>query len=178
MEAIVATGVFARAKAAGHILAAHEGVFGNDPIDLYFPGRIPGAPDVPNAGAMCGRYRFLYHLLKQRDEVVPLFISEFYAGGGYGAGADLNDIVQRMVWYDNLLRGDGYALGFAPFTLGPTGQWVKQDYEFAYPALIEYMIGVADSELIWLPLVINGQFSHKTGGVDTARIPGRYPNGR
>ena len=175
MEAIVATGVVARAKAVGHILAAHEGVFGNDPIDRFFPGLIPGAPDIPNAGALCGRYCFLYHLLKQRDEVVPLFISEFYAGGGYGDGADLNDIVQRMVWYDNLLRGDGYALGFAPFTLGPTSQWVNQNYEFAYPALVEYMIGVANSELVWLPLVASGRLNLEAGDADAAMPPRRYP---
>jgi hypothetical protein len=156
MQAIVKTGVFARAKAGGHILATHEGVFGDDPIDQYFPGLIPGAPSVPNAGALCGRYRFLYHLLRQRNEIVPLFVSEFYAGGGYGAGADLNDIVARMAWYDNLLRVDAYALGFAPFTLGPSSQWVNQDYGFAYPALVTYMIDVADDDYIFLPIMVGG----------------------
>lgn len=154
MTAIVETGVFAQAKAGGHILALHEGVFGDDPIDTGFPWRPPDAPiEITDAGALCGRYRLWYYLLERRNEVVPLFVSEFYAGGGYGNDADIDDIVQRMAWYDHLLRQDAYALGFGPFTLGPTSQWVNQNYEFAYPALIEYMIELADSDLVFLPIV-------------------------
>jgi hypothetical protein len=155
MTAVVETGAFARAKAGGHMLAVHEGVFGDAPVDLWYgPGNtIPGAPDIPGTGALCGRYRYWYHLLKQRDEVIPLFVSEFYAGGGYGNDADIDDIVERMAWYDNQLRSDAYALGFGPFTLGPTGQWAKQDYEFVYPALIEYMTEVANAHVVFLPLM-------------------------
>lgn len=157
MTTIVETGVFARAKAGGHILALHEGVFDKeDPIDLgYGAGySIPSAPQILDTGVLCGRYRYWYYLLEQRDEVVPLFISEFYAGGGYGSEADVADIVARMRWYDNQLRRDDYALGFGPFTLGPVGNWRKQDYGFAYPALVEYMIEAANAySVVYMPLL-------------------------
>lgn len=137
MMAIVETGVFSRAKAGGHILALHEGVYGDNPINKWYgPAHsIPGAPEIPDAGALTGRYRYWYHLLQQRDEVVPLFISEFYAGNGYGDDANLDDIVARMAWYDRQLQRNSYALGFAPFTLGPTEQWIGEDYAFVYQAL-------------------------------------------
>ncbi len=150
--AVVETGVFARAKAGGHILAVHEGVFGDDPIDKWWNvhfvdgdgnpttedtgvtapgGWIPGGPVLDGAGALCFRYRFLYHLLEERDEVVPLFVSEFYAGGGYDP-AHKADVVARMRWYDSQLAADDYVLGFGPFTLGPVSGWQHQDYEPFY----------------------------------------------
>ena len=150
--AIVETGVFARAKAGGHILTLHEGVFGDDPIDKWWNvhfvdsggnpsgentgvtatgGWIPGGPVLEGAGGLCLRYRFLYHLLAERDEVVPLFVSEFYAGGGYDP-ANKTDVVARMQWYDGQIGTDDYMLGFAPFTLGPVPDWKHQDYEPFY----------------------------------------------
>lgn len=152
MVALAETGLFERAKAGGHILALHEGVFGDDPIDLWWNthsvdqdgnpttldtgkaapgGWIPGAPVLPGAGALTLRYRFLYHLLEARDEVVPLFVSEFYAGGGFDS-ASKADVIARVHWYDIQLANDDYVLGFAPFTLGPTSQWLQQDYELIY----------------------------------------------
>jgi hypothetical protein len=163
MIAIIETGVFARAKAGGHILAAHEGVFGEDPIDKWWSfhyvdgdgnpiaketeatapgGWIPGAPVLDGAGSLCLRYRFLYHLLQQHDQVIPLFVSEFYAGGSYDP-ADKADVVARMVWYDAQIAADDYVLGFAPFTLGPVPSWKHQDYEPFYEGqdgLVAYMI--------------------------------------
>jgi hypothetical protein len=169
MVAIVETGLFARAKAGGHILALHEGVFDDDPIDKWWNihnvdgegsptteatgatapgGWIPGAPVLDGAGALSFRYRFLYSLLRERDEVVPLFVSEFYAGGGYDP-ADKADVIARMQWYDNQLRADDYVLAFAPFTLGPVPSWEHQDYEPFYEGedgLVAYMVALA-SEL-------------------------------
>jgi len=163
MLAIVETGVFARAQAGGHILTLHEGVFGDGPIDKWWNvhfvdpdgnpiaqdtgvtapgGWIPGAPVLEGAGALCLRYRFLYHLLQQRGELVPLFVSEFYAGGSYDP-ADKADVVARMLWYDAQIAADDYVLGFAPFTLGPVPDWKNQDYEPFYEGddgLIAYMI--------------------------------------
>jgi len=165
--AIVETGVFARAKAGGHILTVHEGVFGDDPVDKWWNvhfvdadgnpttedtgvtapgGWIPGGPVLEGAGALCLRYRFLYHLLKERDEVVPLFVSEFYAGGGYDP-ANKADVVARMQWYDGQLGADDYVLGFGPFTLGPAPDWKHQDYEPFYEGddgLVAYIIARAD----------------------------------
>ena len=166
LEAIVATGVFARAKAGGHILTLHEGVFGDEPIDKWWNahaadqdgnptaeetgvatpgGWIPGAPVVEGAGALTLRYRFLYRLLEERDEAVPLFVSEFYAGGGYDP-VDKPDVVARMHWYDMQVSTDEYVLGFAPFTLGPVPQWVGQDYGPFYEGedgLVAYMTAKA-----------------------------------
>jgi hypothetical protein len=166
LVAIVETGVFARAKDGGHILALHEGVFGDDPIDKWWDvhfvdgdgnpttegtgvpapgGWIPGGPVLEGAGALCFRYRFLYHLLEERDEVVPLFVSEFYAGGGYDP-ANKADVVARMQWYDDRLSADEYVLGFGPFTLGPVPDWENQDYEPFYEGedgLVAYMIARA-----------------------------------
>jgi hypothetical protein len=167
MRAIVETGVFARAKAGGHILALHEGVFGEKaPIDKWWNvhnvdgdgnpttedtgatapgGWIPGGPILEGAGALCLRYRFLYHLLQERDEVVPLFVSEFYAGGGYDP-ANKADVVARMQWYDGQIGADDYVLGFGPFTLGPVPDWKRQDYEPFYEGedgMVAYMIARA-----------------------------------
>jgi hypothetical protein len=171
LMAIVETGVFSRAKAGGHILTVHEGVFGSDPVDKWWNihsvdkegnptteatavtaagGWIPGGPVLDGAGALCFRYRFLYHLLEERDEVVPLFVSEFYAGGGYDS-ANKADVVARIQWYDVELGTDDYALGFAPFTLGPVPGWEHQDYEAFYEGeggLIAYMIERAQRETI------------------------------
>ena len=166
MLAIVETGVFARAKAGGHILALHEGVFGDGPIDKWWNvhfvdgdgnpiaedtgvtapgGWIPGGPILEDAGALCLRYRFLYHLLEERDQVVPLFVSEFYASGGYDP-ANKADVVARMQWYDGQITVDDYVLGFGPFTLGPVPDWKHQDYEPFYEGedgLVAYMIAQA-----------------------------------
>jgi len=164
LVAIVETGVFARAKAGGHILTLHEGVFGDDPIDKWWNvhsvdgagnpstqdtgmsapgGWIPGGPVLEGAGALCMRFRFLYHLLEERDEVVPLFVSEFYAGGGYDP-ANKPDVIARMAWYDAQLGAYDYVMGFAPFTLGPTDGWAGQDYGPFYEGqdgLVAYMMG-------------------------------------
>ena len=173
--AIVETGLFARAKAGGHILAVHEGVFGDDPIDKWWNvhyvdedgnpttedtgvtapgGWIPGAPILDGAGALSFRYRFLYSLLKERDEVVPLFVSEFYAGGGYDP-ANRTDVIARIQWYDGQLRADDYALAFGPFTLGPVPSWEHQDYEPFYEGedgLVAYMVAqAAESSLLRSP---------------------------
>ena len=166
LVAIVETGVFARARAGGHILALHEGVFGDAPIDKWWNvhfvdgdgnpigqdtgvtapgGWIPGGPILDGAGALCLRYRFLYALLQERDEVVPLFVSEFYAGGGYDP-ANKAGVVARMQWYDGQIGADDYVLGFGPFTLGPVPDWKSQDYEPFYEGedgLVAYMIARA-----------------------------------
>jgi hypothetical protein len=149
MEGMVETGVFARAREGGHILATHEGVPGpGDPIDLWWGQTIPGAPEVPGAGLLCFRYRFLYHLLQQRDEVIPLFISEWYADQYQVEGGTPQDVVAAVRWYDELASEDYWMLGLCPFTVGPTSEWRNKgvDYTFAYPALVDYMREVRDRE--------------------------------
>lgn len=141
MQAMVETGVFARAKQGGHILALHEGVFGHDEIDKWWGDLIPGSPQVEGAGPLCFRYRYLYHLLRQRDEVVPLVVSEIGFGGGY---SDAADALERAKWYDERARQDYWMWGFLPFTLGAVGGWSSQDYDYAYPVLVDYMISIKD----------------------------------
>jgi len=64
---LIETGVFARARAGGHILSLHEGTMGQD---LFAEGVIPW---------LCHRYRFIYELLAE-DEKIPLAITEFTFG--------------------------------------------------------------------------------------------------
>jgi murein DD-endopeptidase MepM/ murein hydrolase activator NlpD len=144
MVEMVNTGVFQMAKAGGHILALHEGVFEDQPIDHWHGDRIPGSPVVPGAGALCFRYRYLYHLLAQRDEVIPLVVSEFRThGASYPIGTA--EVVERWDWYDWHARADDYLLGVTPFTLGARDQWwPEHDYGRDYPALIDYAVSVED----------------------------------
>lgn len=130
MEAMVETGVFARAREGGHILATHEGTFDtHDPLE-WWPDTIPGSPEVDGAGPLHFRYRFLYHLLEQRNEVIPLVVSEWYCGDEQSASIEV--ICDAMEWYDIQACQDYYVLGFCPFTLGPTGQWGHTDYDRFY----------------------------------------------
>lgn len=115
-------------KAGGHFLSIHEGELpgSNDPIILSTgPGVVPGAPDIHKpAGAHCGRYRFLYEgLLKPRDLVVPLIVSELVVGGGFN-DANWETIWKWMTVYDRLAREDYYVVVVTPFILSePGNQW-------------------------------------------------------
>jgi hypothetical protein len=158
MEAMVETGVFAHAQEGGHIMALHEGVAGaNEPIDLGWGQGIPGAPEVPGAGTLNFRYRFLYHLLQQRNEVVPLIISEWYCGR-YEEPAQ--EVVEAVSWYDEKGAEDYWLLGHCPFTVGPTSEWEEKgaDYTFAYPALRSYMAGISGRQNALPPAGVEGQW--------------------
>jgi hypothetical protein len=144
MKAMVGTGVFARAKEGGHILALHEGTFvTNDPREGWGQ-TIPDAPEVDGAGNLNFRYRYLYHLLKKRDQVIPLVVSEWYCGDE--ASASTQTLVNAVKWYESEASEDYYFWGTLPFTLGPTGQWQHTDYERVYPDLVDYMIEIRDRE--------------------------------
>lgn len=200
ITAMVETGVFGRARQDGHILTLHEGVFKNpetgtwtDPIDLWWPSLIPGSPYVPGAGALCFRYRYIYHQLQARNEVVPLVISELVYGGGYAQdGGSPADTVARAGWYDDQASQDYYLLAHLPFTLGPNAgeEWDDRDYEFAYPALIDYMESVRQranaepptmppppppspppaQQRIFLPVVVHDAIPLPEPGVVTANL--------
>lgn len=145
MQAMVETGVFGRARQGGHILTLHEGVFGSQPIDQWWGHQIPGSPVVAGAGALCFRYRYLYHLLKMRNEVVPLVVSEIRFSGA-GNRISVDEVVRRARWYDEEFAKDYYAWAFCPFTIGPSPGWEEHDYGYAYAALVDYMISVKDRE--------------------------------
>lgn len=148
MIAMVETGLFGVMKRGGHILTTHDGLL---PHDSMLPPwasvigidpdaePIPGAPIVLGAGSMNLRYRYLYHLLRARGEVVPLVISEYYAGGTYDE-ANIGTVLRNLFWYDSEIRRDYYVLGVTPFTFDPDGGWLNQNYNFILPALYDYMV--------------------------------------
>lgn len=143
MKAMIETGMFERAKAGGHILALHEGVFEGSNPKQYWGDRIPGAPEVEGAGALNFRYRYLYSMLKQRQEVIPLVVSEWYCGDEQSI--DTQKLREAVLWYSEEAGKDYYMWAFCPFTLGPTSQWNHTDYERVYaPYLVEDMIGRKD----------------------------------
>ncbi len=149
MQGLVESGLFGLLKAGGHLLTVHEGVFGKVLIQAGAGDTIPGGPAVVRGGSMCGRYRFLYHLLEQRDEVVPCVVSEFYSGDFYSLPA--SEQVERFAWYDRLVREDWYVLAVLPFTVDPSDGWKHQNYTYAYPAVLDYLTAERDK-----PNVVRG----------------------
>ncbi len=171
LEAIVATGVFAHAKAAGHILTCHEKpVSDQDPIAQWYGHPIPAHQsqkrwvqvredglfffdfdpakserprfwDAGIAGPLMFRYRFLYELLRQRDEVVPLVVTQANYGGGY---TDAFDTAQRAEWYDVRAANDFYLLGHLPHVHQASRSSTLSDYSYAYPSFIQYVVRVRD----------------------------------
>ena len=131
-EAIVETGVFARAKAGGHILALHE--YGWPTTDYRWGEATEDLPPYEDRGVLTGRYRYLYRdFLIPRDEVIPLAITESgldpLIGGPSGEGSRKERFVDEMMWYDTKLREDDYVIGATMFTLGGYGSWASYDYE-------------------------------------------------
>lgn len=144
MLAMVGLGLFRDLQAGGHILTIHEGALGaNDPVSIGFGATIPGAPVVEGAGSMCFRYRYLYSLLAP-EQRPPLVVSEFYAGGGYAFKQDAAQVIERFAWYDAGVRQDDFVLAFCPFTIDPDGNWLHQDYTYAYGDALNYMEGIKD----------------------------------
>lgn len=129
MEELAATGLFGLMKEGGHWLDMHEGVFDNQAVEMGYGQQIPRAPVVLGSGIYNFRHNYLYHILQQRNEVVPLVISEFYAGGGY---TDFPEIMRRYAWYDHLARNEPYLLAFLGFTIDPDATWIKQNYSPFY----------------------------------------------
>ena len=131
-EAIVETGVFARAKEGGHILSLHE--YDWPTIDYRWGEPTEDLPPYEDRGVLAGRYRYLYRdFLIPRDEVIPLAITE--------CGLDpilrqpgqpttwKERYVEEMIWYDARLREDDYVIGGAMFSIGTYEQWKDYDYE-------------------------------------------------
>jgi len=120
---LIETGVFARAKSGGHILSLHEGTAGKD---FSEEGVIPW---------LCHRYRFIYEMLSE-DEKIPLAITEFTFGAVEQYG--------REKWVDDLVAYardlDPYVIGVTPFTIGPTEDWKREDYEACLPMIIEELV--------------------------------------
>jgi hypothetical protein len=74
-EAIVETGIFARAKEGGHALALHQ--YGWPTTDARWGDPTEDLPPYEDRGVLTGRYRHLHRdFLIPRDEVIPLAITE------------------------------------------------------------------------------------------------------
>jgi len=148
-EAIVETGVFARAKAGGHILALHEY---NWPVMNYRWGEpLEDQPPYEDRGVLTGRYRHLYRdFLIPRDEVIPLVITECGLDAVlWEPGQPMNHWQERfvgeMIWYDTRLREDDYVIGAAMFAIGTTPTWRKYDYEELLPDFHDYIVSLKDA---------------------------------
>lgn len=142
--AIVETGIFARAKTGGHILALHE--YDWPTLRDNFGGSIPDQPAYdPERGVLAVRYRHLYRdFLIPRDEVIPLAITECGLDTGV-TGGKMDPYWERrwlkeLAWYDSKLVEDDYVLGAAIFTLGGDGGWPKFDFEDMLPELRDYLL--------------------------------------
>ena len=109
------------------------------------------------AGTLMLRYRFLYELLRQRNEVIPLVISETHYGGGY---RDVADTLLRMTWYDEHVADDYYVLAHLPFTIGGFRDgWSQQEYSFVWPSVTDYMERVRERNNA-RPLPSTGESGH------------------
>lgn len=131
-EAIVESGVFARARDGGHALALHE--YDWPVITQRWGEPTEDIPPHDDRGVLAARYRYLYRdFLIPRNEVVPLLITECgldpAVGGPPEDGPWQQRYVQEMIRYDTLLREDDYVLGAAMFSLGTFGGWERYDYE-------------------------------------------------
>jgi hypothetical protein len=151
-EAIVETGVFARAKAGGHILSLHEyGAYNalemragwGEPMPRY-PGQpLDEQPRYPDRGIYTGRYRHLYEdFLIPRGEVIPLAITECNLAID---DPGLRDpvFVREMIWYDDRLREDDYVIGMTIFTLGG-GPWSHFGFAEFLPELRNHILALSD----------------------------------
>lgn len=139
MVALARTGVFHKAVSGGHWVSFHEGVFGDTPIWAGYGGIIPFAPVVAWAGPYCFRYRYMAEAARQAGTAMPgVVISEFYPGSTKISPALL---VDRYAWAENHYSDDPYVKAILPFTLGPDDNWRESDYDFAYPLLMERIMG-------------------------------------
>lgn len=146
------------AKQHGAILAVHEY---SAPTMLDGVGAgIPGLEAMESRGALTLRYRFWYHnYLIPRDLVIPLVVSETGIDGGvlrlpdtrllgwrdFERGERLPEMMassssqaylEQISWYDDRLREDEYAIGFAVFNVGePDGMWASFDMTDLLPEM-------------------------------------------
>lgn len=146
-KAIVETGVFARAKTGGHVLALHEYA---KPMDKWYGEPLPGLPRYPDRGPLAFRYRWWYEdFLKPRNEVIPLFITEANIDEDVRPISNA-DWIRQLAWYDEGLRRDPYVLGAQLFTLGGGSGWAHFDFERMLPELIQHIVALKDTvDPVW-----------------------------
>jgi hypothetical protein len=141
-KAIVETGVFARARTGGHVLALHEYA---KPMDKWYGEPLPGLPRYPDRGPLAFRYRWWYEdFLKPRNEVIPLLITEANIDEDVRPISNA-DWIRQLAWYDEGLRRDPYVLGAQLFTLGGGSGWAHFDFERMLPELIQHIVALKDT---------------------------------
>ncbi len=146
--AVAETGVFAQAKAGGHVLALHEYAW---PMDKWYGEPLPGLPTYPDRGPLACRYRWWYEdFLIPRDEVIPLYITETNLDTDIRA-LPTETWMAQMAWYDAELRKDFYVLGAHIFTLGDvSGHWAGFDFTRMLPALKAHIAELYDvADPVW-----------------------------
>jgi hypothetical protein len=173
-EAIVQTGVFAEAKAGGHVLSLHEYAY---PMDVWFGEPLPGRPTYPDRGPLACRYRWLYEdFLKPRDEVIPLYLTEVNLARDLPL-VTVDEWMEQMAWYDERLREDYYVVGCHIFTLGAGGgEWQKYDITNMLPALVEHIISLKDVVDPTWPTGAPGQPERPGPGEGGVRLPVEPPD--
>ncbi len=154
------------AKQYGGILTLHE--YSAPTMDYLVGAGLPGHPSYPDRGALTLRYRWWYEdILKPRDLVIPLVISEAGIDGGVGSaegprGKGWRDFtgywaeqglgndstwayIQQLAWYDEQVQRDDYVIGFTVFTAGPPrGEWESFDITPILPELARYVVSLGE----------------------------------
>ena len=155
-EAVVETGIFARAKEGGHALSLHE--YDWPVMDQRWGEPTEDLPPYEDRGVLAGRYRHLYRdFLIPRDEVIPLLITECgldpVVGGPVLEQPWQERYVEEMIWYDTKLREDDYVVGAAMFAIGTVAQWKRYDYEellwpnnpYGPASFFDYIVSLKDA---------------------------------
>ena len=140
MLALVDSGVFVYAKAAGNvILTFHEGIFDDGPVDQGMGETLPGSPAAPeNSGVLWGRHVWLADLLG--GDMLPTIISEGY----YQSYGDPGEAARRFEFIDEWASRLWWLHSVQPFTVAPSNQWHSQNYEQAHALALPYMLRVAN----------------------------------
>lgn len=141
-RAVVDTGVFARAKAGGHVLSLHEYEY---PMGSTYGTSLPGTPAWhSNRGTLATRYRWLYEdFLIPRNEVIPLYITEANIAHPVPQVTP-DEWMANIAWYDERLREDWYVIGAQLFTLGSCGGWLNMEFEKCMNELKTHAVRVKD----------------------------------
>ena len=168
MEAIVDTGIFAKAIAGGHVFSLHEYAY---PMNKWFGEPLPGLPTYADRGPLACRYRWWYEdFLIPRNEVIPLYITE----------ANLNwsmpmitaqEWIDQITWYDAEMRKDYYVMGAHLFTLGSAGSWPQFDFARYLPDMVRHMVSIKDTVDPAWPEPIDGSGVQPTPPVDPEGEP-------
>lgn len=170
--ALVATGFFEALIQARGVLAVHDGSNPFEDAPMSY-GPIPGAPNVPGAGPLFWRYRYLTHHLASKRLYVPIIVSETYYGAGY---TDLAYMLARYKAYDQEARQDPWIVAHMGFTCDPIAGWSNQDYTPLYTSrdMLAYMASEAGKpNRRWQDIMTNPTPTPPTAGIQMRVDPAK-----